>query len=140
MNRAEIRLQTRRSVLIKMSLKSRLDISEELVEQQLEMTDIHLPQCERVISIPDPINLVSDLCQRSRCSYQPIAPVPVQTEKQCARLSSYRSSGCQWTAIRYLSCRGGADERLWPRVVLINPQLGFGYRRAPAAEWIRYRS
>ncbi|KAL0155599.1 hypothetical protein M9458_049862, partial [Cirrhinus mrigala] len=112
-----------------MGLKSRLDISEERVEQQLEMTDIHLPRCERVVSIPGPINSV-------RCSYRPIAPVPVQTEKQCARLSSYRDSGRRRTAIRYLSCRGGADERLWPRVVLINPQLGFGYRRAPAAEWI----
>lgn len=37
---------------------------EELVEQQLEMTDIHLPQWERVILIPELMNSVSDLCQR----------------------------------------------------------------------------
>lgn len=78
-------------------------LSEELVEQQLEMTDIHLPQCERVILIPEPISL------------------GVQMEEQHAQLWSYRApavSGQHPVSV--------ADERLWPRVVEINPQLFLG--------------
>ncbi len=44
-------------------------LSEVLVEQQLEMTDIHLAQCERVVLIPELISL---------------------REEQHARLRSYR--------------------------------------------------
>ncbi|KAK2867658.1 hypothetical protein Q8A67_025775 [Cirrhinus molitorella] len=91
-----------------MSLKSRLDISEELVEQLLEMTDIQLPQCERSRRRNNALG--SRLITAPAVSRQPSGICPAG---------------------------GGADERLWPRVVQINPQLGFGYRRAPAEEWIR---
>lgn len=88
-------------------LKSCLDLSVGLVEQQVGMTDIHLPRCVCVFPlILEPINSISDL---RRSVYTAAVEALIGRRSSCASPDTetmccvaYRGSGCQRTVIRYL--------------------------------------
>lgn len=99
-----------------MTFFSCLDLSVGLVEQQVGMTDIHLPQCVCVFPlILELINSISDLCQSV---YTAAVDALIGPSLLCQ--SGHRNNAlCSLSRLR-LSVDGdlvsGGDEHFWPCV------------------------